>query len=94
MAEEEALLAQWDPYNIPILSEKKGTIAFEDMLPGVTTKVERDASEEGPWSIEHKEDLHPQVIVKDSNGNDLATYSVPTGAQVAVDEGTKIDADQ
>jgi len=93
MVEEEALLAQWDPYNIPILSEKKGTIAFEDMLPGVTTKVERDAS--GGRSmvvIEHKEDLNPQVIVKDSSGNDLATYSVPTGAQVAVDEGTKIDA--
>jgi len=92
-AEEEALLAQWDPYNIPILSEKKGTIAFEDMLPGVTTKVERDAS--GGRSmvvIEHKEDLHPQVIVRDSSGKDLATYSVPTGAQVAVDEGTKIDA--
>ena len=50
MAEEEALLAQWDPYNIPILSEKKGTIAFEDMLPGVTTKVERMLREEGPWS--------------------------------------------
>ena len=44
--------------------------------------------------IEHKEDLHPQVIVKDSNGNDLATYSVPTGAQVAVDEGTKLMPDQ
>ena len=42
--DDEALLAQWDPYNIPILSEKKGVISFEDMLPGVTTKVERDAS--------------------------------------------------
>ena len=42
--EDEALLAQWDPYNIPILSEKKGVISFDDMLPGVTTKVERDAS--------------------------------------------------
>jgi DNA-directed RNA polymerase subunit beta' len=25
--EDEALLAQWDPYNIPILSEKKGVIS-------------------------------------------------------------------
>ena len=52
---DEALLAQWDPYNIPILSEKKGIISFDDMLPGVTTKVERDAS--GGRSmvvIEHK----------------------------------------
>ena len=91
--EEEALLAQWDPYNIPILSEKKGIISFEDMLPGVTTKVDRDAS--GGRSmvvIEHKEDLNPQIIVRDTSGNPLATYSVPTGAQVAVDEGTKIDA--
>ncbi|MDA8823258.1 DNA-directed RNA polymerase subunit beta' [Opitutales bacterium] len=91
--EDEALLAQWDPYNIPILSEKKGVISFEDMLPGVTTKVERDAS--GGRSmvvIEHKEDLNPQVIVKDPSGNPIATYSVPTGAQVAVDEGTRIDA--
>ncbi len=91
--EEDSLLAQWDPYNIPILSEKKGVISFEDMLPGVTTKIERDAS--GGRSmvvIEHKEDLNPQIIVKDSKGESLATYSVPTGAQVAVDEGTRIDA--
>ena len=91
--DEDTLLAQWDPYNIPILSEKKGVIAFEDMLPGVTTKIERDAS--GGRSmvvIEHKEDLNPQIIVKDSKGDALATYSVPTGAQVAVDDGTRIDA--
>ena len=91
--DEDTLLAQWDPYNIPILSEKKGVIAFEDMLPGVTTKIERDAS--GGRSmvvIEHKEDLNPQIIVKDSKGDAKATYSVPTGAQVAVDEGTRIDA--
>jgi DNA-directed RNA polymerase subunit beta' len=91
--EESTLLAQWDPYNIPILSEKKGVIGFEDMLPGVTTKVEKDAS--GGKSmvvIEHKEDLNPQIIVKDTSGKALATYSVPTGAQVAVDEGTRIDA--
>ena len=72
--EEDTLLAQWDPYNIPILSEKKGVIAFEDMLPGVTTKIERDAS--GGRSmvvIEHKEDLNPQIIVKDSKGDALAT---------------------
>ena len=91
--DEDTLLAQWDPYNIPILSEKKGVIVFDDMLPGVTTKIERDAS--GGRSmvvIEHKEDLNPQIIVKDSKGVALATYSVPTGAQVAVDEGTRIDA--
>ena len=87
------LLAQWDPYNIPILSEKQGKVAFKDMIPGVTTKAERDASGgRAMVVIEHKEDLNPQVEVCNSKGEPLATYSVPMGAQVSVDEGTRIDA--
>src|SRR5690606_15680021 len=27
------LLAEWDPYNIPVLSEKAGTVGFRDMIP-------------------------------------------------------------
>jgi DNA-directed RNA polymerase subunit beta' len=26
-------LAQWDPYNVPIISEKAGTLQFKDMIP-------------------------------------------------------------
>ncbi|MFM7816718.1 MAG: DNA-directed RNA polymerase subunit beta', partial [Verrucomicrobiota bacterium] len=29
---------QWDPYNVPILSEKAGTIVFNDIIEGVTMK--------------------------------------------------------
>ncbi|MDE0575327.1 MAG: DNA-directed RNA polymerase subunit beta' [Opitutales bacterium] len=87
------LLAQWDPYNIPILSEKQGVVAFMDMIPGVTTKAERDASGgRAMVVIEHKEDLNPQVEIRDEKGKIIATYSIPTGAQVSVDEGTRIDA--
>ena len=88
---ESTLLAQWDPYNIPILSEKKGVIGFEDMLPGVTTKVEKDACGKSMVVIEHKEDLNPQIIVKDTSEKHLLLTQyllVP----VAVDEGTGIDA--
>ena len=63
---------------------KRSVIGFEDMLPGVTTKVEKDASRgKSMVVIEHKEDLNPQIIVKDTSRKALATYSVPTGAQVA-----------
>jgi DNA-directed RNA polymerase subunit beta' len=91
--EMDDLLAQWDPYNIPILSERQGVVSFMDMIPGVTTKTERDASGgRAMLVIEHKEDFNPQVEIHDAKGKVIATYSIPTGAQVSVDEGTRIDA--
>ncbi|MCH6258722.1 DNA-directed RNA polymerase subunit beta' [Puniceicoccaceae bacterium K14] len=85
-------LAEWDPYNIPVLSEKAGTVAFRDMIPGVTIKKELDESSGriATVIIEHKEDLNPSVEIRDTTGKSLALYSIPTGAQVAVAEGDVI----
>jgi len=82
-------IAQWDPYNIPVLSEKAGTLHFKDMIPGVTVKRELDESTGriATVVIEHKEDLNPQIEVRDDSGKPVAAYSIPTGAQVAVAEG-------
>jgi DNA-directed RNA polymerase subunit beta' len=82
-------IAQWDPYNIPVLSEKAGTLHFKDMIPGVTVKRELDESTGriATVVIEHKEDLNPQIEVRDEQGKPVAAYSIPTGAQVAVAEG-------
>jgi DNA-directed RNA polymerase subunit beta' len=55
---------KWDPYNVPILSEKAGVIEFHDFIDGVTVKKEVDESTgmEGTVVLEHKEDLHPQIV--------------------------------
>jgi DNA-directed RNA polymerase subunit beta' len=86
------VLAQWDPYNVPVLSEKGGSLAFKDMIPGVTVKRELDEST-GRIAIvviEHKEDLNPQVEIRDGANKPLAAYSIPVGAQVVVNEGDSI----
>src|SRR3954470_19296825 len=82
-------IAQWDPYNIPVLSEKAGTLHFKDMIPGVTVKRELDESTGriATVVIEHKEDLNPQIEVRDDHNKPVAAYSIPTGAQVSVAEG-------
>ena len=87
-----AVLAVWDPYNIPVLSEKGGTLVFKDMIPGVTVKRELDESSGriATVVIEHKEDLNPQVEVRDAKNKPLAAYSIPVGAQIAVNEGDTI----
>jgi len=87
--EKGAVLAQWDPYNIPVLSEKGGTLVFKDMIPGVTVKRELDESSGriATVVIEHKEDLNPQIEVRDAKNKPLSAYSIPVGAQIAVNEG-------
>jgi DNA-directed RNA polymerase subunit beta' len=87
-------IVQWDPYNVPILSEKAGRIRFVDIIDGVTMKQEINEAtgQEDLVVIDHKEDLHPQVIVEDSKGEMLAHYAIPSGAHIVVDEGDKIVA--
>ena len=87
--EKNTVLAQWDPYNVPVLSEKGGTLVFKDMIPGVTVKRELDEASGriATVVIEHKEDLNPQIEVRDGAGKPLAAYAIPVGAQIAVNEG-------
>jgi DNA-directed RNA polymerase subunit beta' len=87
-------LVQWDPHNVPILSEKAGRIKFHDIIEGVTMKQEVDEAtgQEAIIIIEHKEDLHPQIVILDDNGETLANYPIPSGAHILVSEGARIVA--
>lgn len=85
---------QWDPYNVPILSEKAGRVRFMDIIEGVTMKQEVDEAtgQEAMVIIEHKEDLHPQIMILDDKNEVIANYPIPSGAHVVVSEGDKIVA--
>jgi DNA-directed RNA polymerase subunit beta' len=86
---------QWDPYNVPILSEKAGKVKFHDIIEGVTMKYEVDATtqQEAMVIIDHKEDLHPQIVVVDEKtGEPAANYPIPSGAHIVVEEDDKIVA--
>jgi DNA-directed RNA polymerase subunit beta' len=85
---------QWDPYNVPILSEKAGKVKFHDIIEGVTMKQEMDeqTQQEAMVIIEHKEDLHPQIIISDDDGEAVASYPIPSGAHIVVNEADKIVA--
>src|SRR5207249_3982247 len=85
---------QWDPYNVPILSEKAGKVKFHDIIEGVTMKQEVDETtqQEAMVVIEHKEDLHPQIIISDDHGEVVANYPIPSGAHIVLNEGDRIVA--
>ncbi len=82
---------QWDPYNVPVLSEVAGRVKFHDIIEGVTMKKELDEATGlmGTVVIEHKEDLHPQINLVNESGDVLAFYAIPAGAHIVVDEGDR-----
>jgi DNA-directed RNA polymerase subunit beta' len=83
-------IVTWDPYNVPILTEKPGKVEFRDMILGITvaSEVDKETGKKGTMVTEHKEDLHPQVCITDpKTGEVIISYSIPVGAHLSVKEG-------
>ncbi|HHT9124561.1 MAG TPA: DNA-directed RNA polymerase subunit beta' [Candidatus Brocadiia bacterium] len=88
------LLVKWDPHMTPILAEMSGIVRFEDVVEGKTMRLEADAATgiKRQVIIEHKGDLHPQVILEDDAGKILGLYPIPEKAHIEVEEGEKVIA--
>ena len=91
-----ASVAKWDPYNVPILSEYSGMMDTRDFIIGVTVRKEVDEATglEDLVILEHKDEIHPQLLIRDAADPKkiLGSYTVPAGAHVVVDKGEKVYA--
>ena len=86
-------LCQWDPHSVPILAEKGGKVRFEDCIEGRSMRIDREASGQIRRTIiEHKGELHPQVVLEDLTGKILDFYYLPERAVIEVEEGSMITA--
>jgi DNA-directed RNA polymerase subunit beta' len=87
------VLCQWDPHSIPILAEVGGKVRYEDVIEGESMRMEKDPSGHiRRLIIDHKGDLHPQVILEDASGKILDFYYLPEKAHIEVNEGDQIAA--
>ncbi len=87
------VLCKWDQHSIPILSEVGGRVRFDEIIEGDTLRKERDVGGAERFVImEHKGDLHPQVVIEDDRGQNLAFYYVPEKAHLMVREGQSVAA--
>jgi|GEM_PF-255312 len=91
--EGDVVLCEWNPFAVPVLSEVAGKVRFEDIIDGETMQIETEASGTiRKTIIDFKGDMHPQIVIEDSEGNVADVYYLPERANITVDEGDMISA--
>ncbi len=99
-------LAEWDPYTIPIITEKSGKVIFTDMLEGLSIRTIMDDTTgiASKIVIESKQyskgaDLRPRVQLLDAKGKSVelstgleAKHYLPVGAVLSIEDGADVAA--
>ena len=91
-----AVLATWDPFMIPILTEVPGRARFEDIIEDVTMRreVDKGTGYERQVIVEHRGDHHPQIVIEDDKHQIVGLYAIPEKAHLEVTEGDAVTAGQ
>ncbi|MGB2927807.1 MAG: DNA-directed RNA polymerase subunit beta' [Desulfobacterales bacterium] len=97
------LLATWDPFTTPIISEVDGTVKFGDVISGKTMqeKVDPVTGKSSRTIVESKSgEERPRISIKDKDGKTvslpgplgMARYLLPIDAILLVEEGDGVKA--
>jgi len=89
------IIAEWDPFNALILSDVPGTVEFQDIIEGITYRVEIDEQTNIRDKVIVDSRLkvrNPVMLIMDDNGELIKTFDIPVGARLAVEQGQKIDS--
>ncbi|MFO7965392.1 MAG: DNA-directed RNA polymerase subunit beta' [Desulfobacterales bacterium] len=97
------LLASWDPFTTPILTEASGTVKYGDIVLGKTMNEQVDpvTGKASMTIIESKSgEDRPRISIKDETGktaklarsSGIARYVLPIGAILLAEEGTRVKA--
>ncbi len=96
------ILAEWDPYTVPIITEVGGVVHFGDIAEGITMEEQVDEVTGLSRKVvtEAKSaDKRPRITLKGEDGKTVklpngspARYMLPIGANISVEEGAVIHA--
>ena len=98
------VVAQWDPYTSPILTDVSGTVKFGDIIEHITMQERLDpvTGRSTQVTVESKkQDLRPRISIKELGSNRTAKlpsgrgdarYLLPVGAIIMVTEGDEVKA--
>jgi DNA-directed RNA polymerase subunit beta' len=86
-------LVEWDPFTFSILSEFGGTVAFKDIVEGLTMREEVDEVTGLARKVitdSPDEKRQPQIQLKSESGKTIKSYLIPSKAHLMVDSGDEV----
>ncbi|MEC9177173.1 MAG: DNA-directed RNA polymerase subunit beta', partial [Pseudomonadota bacterium] len=106
VVEPGQVLAEWDPYTVPIITEKEGTANYVDLVDGVSMNEVMDETTGiasrvvVDWKQQPRGgELRPRITLRDDDGEVIqlangleARYFLSVGAVLSVSNGVKVQA--
>ena len=89
------VVAKWDPFNAVIVTEAPGQVQFENVVEGVTYRVETDEiSGQRELIVTESKDrtIVPSAHILDENGELIRTYNFPINGHISVADGAIVKA--
>ncbi|KEQ53957.1 DNA-directed RNA polymerase subunit beta' [Sphingobium chlorophenolicum] len=92
--------AEWDPFTMPVITEKPGIVKYQDLIDGKTLAEQTDEATgiaqrvvtEHRGAARTKEDLRPRLTLLDDQSGEAARYMLAVGATLSVDDGAQVQA--
>lgn len=93
-------IAEWDPFTMPIITEKAGVVKFQDLIEGKTLTEQTDEATgiaqrvvtEYRATTRSKEDLRPRITLLDEGSGEAGRYMLAPGAMLSVEDGQTVQA--
>ena len=90
--DNQVVIAEWDPYSVPIIAESNGVVKFEDIIPGVTV-VEQFDELTGTSRLalnEYIPTIYKPAIILATSDNELITYPLDPKTAIFVQDGATV----
>ena len=81
---QPTLLFEWDPYQVPILTEHAGHVVFKNIVKDKTMREDKATGSAERVIIERRGEDQPQIEIHNDAGEVLISYQMPTGAYLSV----------
>jgi len=94
-------IAEWDPFTMPLITEKQGVVKYQDLedtktlieqVDEATGIAQRVVIEYRSAGRSKKEDLQPRLTLLDDQSGEAARYLLAVGTMLSVEDGQEVQA--
>ncbi|WP_257543923.1 DNA-directed RNA polymerase subunit beta' [Sphingopyxis sp. DBS4] len=94
-------IAEWDPFTMPLITEKPGVVKYQDLVDTKTLIEQVDEAtgiaqrvviEYRSAGRSKKEDLQPRLTLLDDASGEAARYLLAVGTMLSVEDGQEVQA--